>query len=224
MEEFMKKKIIAIDGPAGAGKSTVAQIVAQRLHYTYIDTGAMYRGIAWKVLQDGIAVDDTKAIINLAKTIQITLTYADGQSKVFVNTDDVTSAIRTPEVSQMVPEIAQFAAVREAMVDLQREMAQCGGVVMDGRDIGTYVLPNADIKVYLTASIEERAERRFKELTDKGFSVRLAELTRDIAARDKKDSEREFSPLLQAVDAVLLDTTQLSIEQAVNKILELCEV
>jgi cytidylate kinase len=223
MEELMKKKIIAIDGPAGAGKSTVAQIVAQRLNYIYIDTGAMYRAIAWKVLQDGFAVSDTAAIIDIAQRITIKLTYIDGNTKVFVDESDVTVAIRHPDVSRMVPEVAQFATVREAMVHLQRKMAQQGGVVMDGRDIGSHVLPDADIKIFLTASIEERAQRRWRELTDKGFSVSLQELTRDIAARDKKDCERDISPLIQAPDAILMDTTTLSIEQAVTEILAICE-
>lgn len=219
----MKKIIIAIDGPAGAGKSTVAQIVGQRLNYTYIDTGAMYRAIAWKVLQDGLAVNDTASIINIAHSITINLAYVDGKTKVFVDEYDVTAEIRNPSVSSIVPEIAQIAAVREAMVRLQQVMAEQGGVVMDGRDIGTHVLPNADIKIFLTASIEERAQRRWRELTDKGFIVSLEELTKDIAARDKKDCERDISPLIQAPDAILLDTTAISIEQAVIAILTICK-
>ena len=223
VEEFMKKIIIAIDGPAGAGKSTVAQIVAQRLHYIYIDTGAMYRGVAWKVLQDGLTVHDEAEIMEIAQNIKIKLTYVGGKTKVLVNEYDVTSFIRDPAVSRMVPEVAQFAIVREAMVSLQRQMAQAGGVVMDGRDIGTHVLPNADIKIFLTASIAERARRRWQELTDKGFGVNLEELTKEIADRDKKDSEREISPLIQAPDALLMDTTTLSIEEAVNAILAMCK-
>ena len=219
----MKRITIAIDGPAGAGKSTVAQLVAKRLCYTYIDTGAMYRGIAWKVLQEGLTVHDTAAIIKIAQDIRIKLNYIDGKTQVFVNEYDVTNLIRDPEVSSMVPEVAQFAEAREAMVNLQREMAKQGGVVMDGRDIGTHVLPNADIKIFLTASIEERAERRWRELIGKGFTVKLEEITRDIAVRDKKDCEREISPLIQASDAILLDTTILSIEEAVTAILAICE-
>jgi len=219
----MKKIIIAIDGPAGAGKSTVAQIVGQRLNYTYIDTGAMYRAIAWKVLQDGLSVNDIEEIITIAQSINIKLNYINGKTKVFVDEYDVTAEIRDPSVSCIVPEIAQVAAVREAMVRLQQSMAAQGGVVMDGRDIGTHVLPNADIKIFLTASIEERAQRRWRELTDKGFVVSLEELTRDITARDKKDCERDISPLIQASDAILLDTTAISIEQAVIAILKLCE-
>ena len=220
----MKKKIIAIDGPAGAGKSTVAQIVARRLNYTYIDTGAMYRAVAWKVLQENVTAGDTAAIIEIAQKITIALTYIDGKTKVLVDDYDVTSAIRDPEISRMVSEVAQFGVVRKAMVELQRQMAMQGGVVMDGRDIGTHVLPNADVKIFLTASIKERAQRRWRELTDKGFCVSLEELTFDIAARDKKDCEREISPLVQAPDAILMDTTALSIEQAVTSILAICEV
>lgn len=219
----MKEIVIAMDGPAGAGKSTVAQIVAQRLQYIYIDTGAMYRAIAWTVLQKGLMAQDTAAIIDIAKDIVIKLTYVDGKTKVFVDERDITAEIRHPEVSSMVPEVAQIGAVREAMVELQRQMAEEGGVVMDGRDICTHVLPDADVKLFLTASIEERAQRRWRELTEKGFAVSLEELTRDIAARDKKDCEREISPLIQALDAILIDTTMLSIENAVNAILAICE-
>lgn len=219
----MKKRIIAIDGPAGAGKSTVAQRVAQRLNYIYIDTGAMYRAIAWKVLQEGLSITDTLAIINIAQKITIELTYVNGKTNVFVDGYDVTGEIRDPKVSRMVSEVAQFAEARDAMVALQREMAKQGGVVMDGRDIGTSVLPNADVKIFLTATIEERAQRRWKEMTNKGFAVSLAELTNDIATRDKKDCERAISPLIQATDAILLDTTTLSIEEAVSRILTICE-
>jgi len=219
----MKKMSIAIDGPAGAGKSTVAQIVARRLNYIYIDTGAMYRAVAWKVLQENLGADDTEAIIQIAQQITITLTYVDGKTTVFVDGCNVTGEIRDPEVSRLVPEVAQFASVREAMVNLQRKMAEQGGVVMDGRDIGTHVLPNADLKIFLTASIEERAGRRYKELTEKGFTIHLEELTAEIANRDKMDSEREISPLIQAPDAILLDTTFLSIEEAVVEILTMCK-
>ena len=217
----MKKLIIAIDGPAGAGKSTVAQILAQRLQYNYIDTGAMYRGITWKAMKSNIA--DVTSIGKIAQNIDISLTYINGNTTVFVDGCDVTTEIRTPEVSRMVSEVAQIQAVREAMLELQREMAGCGGVVMDGRDIGTHVLPNADIKIFLTASIKERADRRWRELTEKGFDVKLDELEEDIATRDKNDCEREFAPLIQAYDAVLIDTTSLSIEEAVKAITQICE-
>lgn len=218
----MKKKVIAIDGPAGAGKSTVAQVIAQRLQYTYIDTGAMYRAIAWKVLQKKVAITDTASIADIAQHIRIQLVYVDGKTTVLVDDYDVTASIRDPEISRMVPEVAQVAAVRTALTALQRSMAEEGGVVMDGRDIGTHVLPNADIKIFLTASIEERARRRFAELTEKGFSVDLAKLTTEIADRDKKDCEREIAPLIQASDAILVDSTTFHIEQTVDTILKLC--
>lgn len=218
----MKKLIIAIDGPAGAGKSTVAQILAHRLHYNYIDTGAMYRGIAWKAIQCNV-LNDELAIGEIAQRLNIKLNYIDGKSTVFIDGCDVTAEIRTPEVSRLVSEIAQIKAVRDAMLNLQRNLAGCGGVVMDGRDIGTHVLPNADIKIFLTASIQERGKRRWRELTEKGFAVKLAELEKEIAARDKNDCEREFAPLIQASDAVLIDTTTLSIEEAVQTITKLCE-
>ncbi|MDF2635557.1 MAG: Cytidylate kinase [Pelosinus sp.] len=218
----MKKLIIAIDGPAGAGKSTVAQILAHRLHYNYIDTGAMYRGITWKAMKSNV-IGNTTAIERIVQNIDIKLTYINGKTTVLIDGSDVTAEIRTPEVSRMVSEVAQVQTVREVMLQLQREMAVHGGVVMDGRDIGTHVLPNADIKIFLTASIKERAERRWRELTEKGFEVKLEELEEEIATRDKNDCEREFAPLVQASDAILIDTTFLSIEEAVEEITKICE-
>lgn len=219
----MKKLIIAIDGPAGAGKSTVAQIVAQRLSYTYIDTGAMYRAVTWQVMQHDIDFGDADAIQEIVSTIQIGLRYVNGKMQVTANQVDITEEIRLPEVSRVVSEVAKLVVVRTAMLTLQRQMAQRGGVVMDGRDIGTHVLPDADLKIFLTASIDERARRRWRELGDKGVLVDLNALQEEIASRDKTDSERAVAPLVQAEDAILLDTTKLSIEGAVNEILRLCE-
>lgn len=218
----MKKLIIAIDGPAGAGKSTVAQLVAERLGYIYIDTGAMYRAITWKVLHHGLAAHQREQIAQLAATCNIDLGKKDGKTTVALNNIDITEAIRTPLVTSKVSEVAQIAEVRAAMLDQQRKMAKAGGVVMDGRDIGTYVLPQADVKIFLTASIEERAKRRWLELTAKGFVVELVKLQAEIADRDKQDSEREIAPLVQADDALLVDTTGLAIEQVVEKILAIC--
>ena len=218
----MKKLVVAIDGPAGAGKSTVAQLAAKKLGYTYIDTGAMYRAVAWKTLQQGKEITD-ELILEVVKDIDVNLQYADGKTKVTVDGTDVSTAIRTPEVSGIVSQVAALGPVRVKMVDLQRKMAERGSVLMDGRDIATNVLPNADVKIFLTASIEERAKRRWKELKEKGYDITREKLQQDIAARDKADSEREISPLVQAEDATLLDTTGLSIDEVVSRILSLCQ-
>ena len=217
----MKKLVVAIDGPAGAGKSTVAKFAAKELGYTYIDTGAMYRAVAWKTLQQKADVTDA-LILDVVRDIDVRLAYANGVTQVFVDGQDITGEIRTPEVSHIVSQVAALGPVREKMVDLQRRMATEGGVLMDGRDIATHVLPNADVKIFLTASIEERAQRRWKEMKEKGYDMSLEELQKDIAARDKADSEREISPLVQADDATLLDTTGLSIDGVVARILAMC--
>ena len=217
----MKKLVVAIDGPAGAGKSTVAQMAAKELGFTYIDTGAMYRAVAWKSLQQGKTVTDD-LINDVVKDIDIVLNYKEGKTKVFVDGTEVTAAIRTPEVTGIVSQVAALGPVRERLTDLQRKMATQGSVIMDGRDIATNVLPNADIKIFLTASIEERADRRYKEMKAKGYDVDLKKLQEEIAARDKADSEREISPLVQAEDAELLDTSDMSIEEVVKAILDRC--
>ena len=217
----MKRLVVAIDGPAGAGKSTVAQLAAKKLGYTYIDTGAMYRAVAWKVLQQQEVTDER--ILEVIRDIDVELHYAEGKTTVTVDGEDVSAAIRTPEVSAVVSRVAALGPVRTKMVDLQRKMAKRGAVLMDGRDIATNVLPHADVKIFLTASIEERAHRRWKEMKEKGYDIALETLKKDIAARDKADSEREISPLVQADDAVLLDTTGLSIDEVVARILNLCQ-
>ena len=216
-----KKLVVAIDGPAGAGKSTVAKLAAEKLGFTYIDTGAMYRAVAWKTLQQGKPVTD-ELILEVVKDIDVNLAYTDGQTKVTVDGTDVSTAIRTPEVSKIVSQVAALGPVRVKMVDLQRQMAKRGSVLMDGRDIASHVLPDAEVKIFLTASIEERAHRRWLELQEKGYDITLEQLQKDIAARDKADSEREISPLVQVKEATLLDTTGLSIDEVVKRILELC--
>ena len=217
----MKNLVVAIDGPAGAGKSTVAQLAAKELNCTYIDTGAMYRAVAWKTLQQNQPVTD-ELILSVVPDIQVELFYQAGKTTVKVDGTDVTTAIRTPEVTAIVSQVAALGPVREKMVELQRHMAENGSVLMDGRDIATNVLPNANVKIFLTASIEERARRRFKEMQAKGYDVKLEELQADIAARDKADSEREISPLVQAEDAELLDTSHMSIDEVVRAIVDRC--
>ena len=217
----MKRLVVAIDGPAGAGKSTVARIAAEKLGYTYIDTGAMYRGVAWKALQQKQEITDA-LILDVVRDIDVDLHYDGGVTTVTVDGTDVSEAIRTPKVSHLVSQVAKLGPVREKMVALQRKMAERGAVLMDGRDIATNVLPHADVKIYLTASIEERARRRCKELQEKGHAVRISDIRADIAARDKADMEREISPLVQADDAMRLDTTGMSIHEVVEKILEMC--
>ena len=211
------RKIIAIDGPAGAGKSTVSKIVAAKLNYTYIDTGAMYRAVGWKFLQSGKSFSEN-VLQEIVSEIKIEL---DTSARVFVDKVEVTKEIRTPEVSRLASDVSKFGFVRKKLTDLQRKMAEVGKVIMDGRDIGTQVLPNADLKIFLTASLEERARRRFTELQEKNLSADFEQIKQEIFLRDKQDSEREIAPLKQADDAILLDTTNLSIEEVANKILEL---
>ncbi|MDO4921162.1 MAG: (d)CMP kinase [Phascolarctobacterium sp.] len=216
----MKKIVVAIDGPAGAGKSTIAKLAAERLGYAYIDTGAMYRSVAWRFLQTGQPFDEA-FISQLANTMVIQFRPEANVNRVFVDGQEVTDAIRSAEVTANVSRVAAIGAVREAMVEQQRRMGDAGGVLMDGRDIGTVVFPNAQLKIFLTASVEERAQRRYKELLAKGEQVDLAQLQRDIASRDKQDSERAIAPLRQAEDALLLDTSHMNIEQVTEKILQL---
>ena len=216
------KCVIAIDGPAGAGKSTVAKLVAEKLGYTYIDTGAMYRAVAWKTLQHSKEATD-EDILRAVQDIDVRLACTESGTRVTVDGTDVTREIRTPEVTHIVSRVAALGPVREKMVELQRAMASDGAVVMDGRDIGTNVLPNADVKIFLTASVEERARRRYDEMKEKGYAVDFDKLKQEIASRDKQDSERAISPLRQAEDAVLLDSTSLTIDEVVTRILKLLE-
>lgn len=218
----MNQKIsIAIDGPAAAGKSTVAKIIAKSLSYVYIDTGAMYRALTYAALNQGIDVNDESSVVDVLNAIEIRFeNRADGQ-QVLLNGNNVTEAIRSPEVTNTVSIPAKHRLVREEMVKRQRVLGENGGVVMDGRDIGTHVLPYAEVKIFLLASVEERAQRRYLENTEKGFSSDLEKLKEEISLRDKLDSEREFAPLQKAEDAIELDTTSLSIEQVVEKIMDI---
>lgn len=218
----MKKIVVAIDGPAGAGKSTIAKLAAEKLGYAYIDTGAMYRSVAWKFLQTSKPFDED-FISGLSKTMLIDFKPEAKINRVFVDGTEVTDAIRTPEVTAIVSRVAAIGAVREAMVDQQRRMGEAGGVLMDGRDIGTVVFPNAQLKIFLTASVEERARRRYAEMVAKGQQVDLQQLQADIAERDKQDSERAISPLRQAEDALLLDTSDMGISEVTERILQLVQ-
>lgn len=217
------KKIIAIDGPAGAGKSTVAKKLAEELGYLYIDTGAMYRAVALAAMENKVAFDDAEKLTELAGSVGIDLKVENGSYKVYLDGRDVSEAIRLPEVGAAASPVSAVGGVREHLVRKQQQLAEKNRVIMDGRDIGTVVLPNADLKVFLTASVEVRAKRRFDELTAKGIACDLSKVQADIAERDYRDSHREVSPLRQAADAVLLNTDNLSIEQVTAKIKEWAE-
>lgn len=217
----MKKIQVAIDGPASAGKSTVAKIVAKKLHFIYCDTGAMYRSVTFAALKNHVKLDDDQALKELLKTIEIRFVPAEPEQRVFVNDEEVTQAIRTPEITNNVSLVSAQPSVRAELTKRQQEIAEAGGIVMDGRDIGTTVLPNAEVKIFLVASVHERAVRRFKENQTKGIDTPLDVLEKEIEERDYKDSHREISPLTQAKDAVLVDTTSLTIDQVVDRILEI---
>ncbi len=217
----MKKIQVAIDGPASAGKSTVAKIVAKKLHFIYCDTGAMYRSVTFAALKHHVKLDDDQALKELLKTIEIRFVPAEPEQRVFVNDEEVTQAIRTPEITNNVSLVSAQPSVRAELTKRQQEIAEAGGIVMDGRDIGTTVLPNAEVKIFLVASVHERAVRRFKENQTKGIDTPLDVLEKEIEERDYKDSHREISPLTQAKDAVLVDTTSLTIDQVVDQILEI---
>ncbi|GIO30847.1 MULTISPECIES: (d)CMP kinase [Paenibacillus] len=213
---------IAIDGPAGAGKSTIARLVAKELSYIYVDTGAMYRAVTWHMLKAGIKPESAAEVLRHAQAMEIELIPgADGQ-KVLVDGRDVTPYIRSLEVSGMVSQYAQIEGLRKHLVALQQQMAARKGVVMDGRDIGTTVLPNAELKIFMTASVKERALRRFKELGD-AQGVTLEQLEKDISERDRLDAGREISPLRCADDAIVLDTTHMDIPQVVDTIVSYCK-
>ncbi|HEO8422298.1 (d)CMP kinase [Niallia sp. FSL W8-0635] len=218
----MEKKIsIAIDGPAAAGKSTVAKIVAEQLGYIYIDTGAMYRALTYKAINHKINLEDEENLINMLNETVIELFPGEQGQLIFLDSKDVTKEIRTSEVTNSVSIVSKHKLVREEMVRRQQMFAVNGGVVMDGRDIGTHVIPTAEVKVFLLASVDERAIRRHKENIQKGYNSDLEQLKQEIAARDKLDSEREIAPLKKADDAIEIDTTSLSINGVVDKIMEL---
>lgn len=218
----MTKRIqIAIDGPAGAGKSTIAKIVAENLSFTYIDTGAMYRAVTHKALEQNIDLNDAAALENMLRNTNITLQPSSNGQLVFVDHINVSDAIRSNEVTANVSKVAAYANIREILVAMQQQLAANGGVVMDGRDIATHVLKEAELKIFMSASVEERARRRFLDNERRGIQSSVEKLMEEIALRDKLDSEREASPLVQAEDALYLDTTSMTIEQAAEAILKL---
>ncbi len=212
---------IAIDGPAGAGKSTIAKMIAKKLDFIYVDTGAMYRAMALYLLRKQIQPEEEEKINKACENADITIGYEAGVQQVMLNGENVTSLLRTEEVGKMASAGAKNKKVRLKLVELQRTLAEHENVIMDGRDIGTYVLPDADVKVYLTASSQERARRRYEELKAKGEECSQAEIEKDIIARDEQDMNREFAPLRQAEDAVLVDSSYMTIEEVVKAIIDL---
>lgn len=214
---------IAIDGPAGAGKSTIARQVAKRLGYIYVDTGAMYRAMAYYLLQQGVLPDDADETERVCEFADISIAYENGEQQVILNGDNVTEFLRTEEVGNMASVSSANPAVRKKLVELQQKMALVTDAVMDGRDIGTEVLPNAQVKIYLTAGAEIRALRRYEELRQKGVQGNLDQIQADIEQRDYRDMHREISPLVQAEDAVYLDTSHMQIPEVVETVLKLCK-
>ena len=209
---------IAIDGPAGAGKSTIAKQLAKELSFIYVDTGAMYRSMALYFMRNGIAKEDEAAISDACKTVEVSIAYENGEQQVLLNGENVSKEIRKEEVGKMASATSVYKEVRKKLVELQQKLAEDKDVIMDGRDIGTCVLPNAQVKIYLTASVETRAERRYQELQEKGAACDLEVIKKDIADRDYQDMHREISPLKQAEDAILVDSSDMGIEEVVETI------
>jgi cytidylate kinase len=212
---------IAIDGPSGAGKSTVGKSLAKRLGYTYIDTGAMYRAVALKSKEAGLDAEDEEALSQLASSLQIRFSSGEEETRILCNGEDVTEAIRSPEMSLLASDISKRKGVREALVRMQREMGRGGGVILEGRDIGTVVFPDAEAKFYLDARPEERARRRFEELLRKGMEVDFQETLEEVIQRDRSDMNRAHSPLKKADDAVLIDSTTLSVDEVAERMAQM---
>ncbi len=217
----MKNYSIAIDGPAGAGKSTIAKAVSENLAFIYIDTGAMYRAMALFILRNDIEPEDVESISKVYKDVDIKIDYINKEQQIYLNNENVTKIIRGEEIGNAASVVSKHLIIREKMVELQQKLARNENVVMDGRDIGTVVLPKADLKIYLTASAEERARRRHQDLQNKGINEDIDEIKKDIIARDNQDMNRKNSPLKQAEDAIKVDSSAMSIEEVVSVILEL---
>lgn len=213
---------VAIDGPAGAGKSTIAKLVAKEKGYIYVDTGAMYRGLAIHFLDKGIQPQETEKVIEACKDAEVTIAYEDAVQHVYLNGKDISSRLRNEEVGNMASVTSAIPEVRKKLLELQQNLAKTQNVIMDGRDIGTCVLPHADVKVYLTASVETRAKRRYQELQEKGEDCNLEEIAHDIEERDRRDMTREIAPLKQAEDAALVDSSDMTIAEVVKTIVDLC--
>ncbi|PKN38142.1 MAG: cytidylate kinase [Deltaproteobacteria bacterium HGW-Deltaproteobacteria-2] len=214
-----KKSIVTIDGPAGAGKSTISKILAQNLDYIYLDTGALYRALAYKALKKKISLEDIPALADLCSSTAVVLKNIDGRMKVYVDGEDVEEKIRTEEVSMAASKISTFAVVREKLLNLQREAGANGGIIAEGRDMGSVVFPHADYKFYLDAQLEERIRRRYKELLDKGVSVEYQSVQKDMLARDKQDKQRKIAPLKVPEGAVIIDSDNLSVRGVVERII-----
>ena len=208
---------VAIDGPAGAGKSTIAKAAAKELGFIYVDTGALYRAVAYNAVKTG-AIDDEQKIINMLDSTKVELKYVNGAQAVYLNGEDVSAFIRTPEISMGASKVSAIPQVRAFLLNLQREIASTNNVIMDGRDIATVVLPNADVKIFLFASPECRAERRYKELIEKGESVSFDDVLKDVNQRDYQDSHREIAPLKPSDDSIMADTSELTLQESINLI------
>ena len=214
---------VAIDGPAGAGKSTIAKLVAKEKGYIYVDTGAMYRGLAIHFIKRGLKAEDIKGIVEACKDAEVSIVYENDVQQIYLNGENVTTMLRTEEVGNMASKTSAIPAVREKLLELQRTLAREKDVIMDGRDIGTNILPSADVKIYLTASVETRATRRYKELLAKGENCVYEEIAQDIKERDERDMNREIAPLKQAEDAILVDSSEMTIEEVVKTICSYCK-
>ena len=212
---------IAIDGPAGAGKSTIARRTAQELSFIYVDTGALYRALAVFLVDEGVSPEDKEKVKEAVKSVKVSIAYENGEQQVLVNGKNVTDRLRAESVGNMASTISAIPAVRAALLDLQRDLAKAHDVLMDGRDIGTNVLPDAELKIYLTASVETRAERRYRDLQEKGVEKPLSEIKKEIEERDRRDMTRAIAPLKQAEDAVYLDTSHMNIDEVVEAIRKL---
>jgi cytidylate kinase len=214
---------IAIDGPAGAGKSTIAKLVAKEKGFIYVDTGAMYRAIALYLIRNNVALDDSESMIKYASKAEVSIKYEDGQQQVILNGENVNGLIRTEEVSKMASVSSAVPEIRTMLLELQRKLARENDVVMDGRDIGTNILPNAQYKIFLTASAEERANRRYKELVERGEECDYEKIKADIIERDERDSNRATAPLKQAEDAILVDSSNMTIDEVAKTIIDYCK-